>query len=1040
MKQISKTLAVAIMLLLNIAVAHAETTILKGHVIINGKEVAADYTKLSASTVMLGTGQNACVSQYVEGHVMVPGEVAIDGTTYQVVEVSALAFRLCNKITSVEIKENVKRVGNFAFTGCPNIKDITLPASLESIGTGAFQSCSGAIESVTCLGTVPATWEYNDVFKFHAAGIGDNKPELITAEVGLFVPENTSEVYKQANYTNPDLGWTTADGWGSFNNLNLGQAVFRIYRAFDLESLRDIVNYGNKYNTIRKTVLEADIDMSAYNWDKGIGYREEEPFLGNFYGNGHTISNLHVRNENGPGGLFAYYGGHAISDLTLKDCDFFGAGSTGALLGVSGYCDISNVWVENTRVVGGDFVGGLVGKCLTTGGANVYHSVVKNAHIGTTHFLSNLLGGLVGYCYGGKARNCAIIGNLPDPYYLELGVLGTNGVRPFVGNCVNNNDYYVEDCYVASDYMEDYSPASYEKLDFDVVVAKKTPLHYTDVDNTQVTTVYDESTMKSMFMIPELGIDEWIYAPGEYPLPLSFADRLPVEVNKASYCLDSQSLGRLNALAPKSALSSFLDLSANGYRSGNYQAYQLWIDENFAYDPSTLDAGEQTPYLPIGTATISSQNGVRFDLTYEVTQTGTRPVTVPNAVVDGDGNVVFDEFGKPVLDGNTTTIYEEPVYAPAAHCIYLPYPFTVNEGVKFCQPVSAEPNDLERLLAMRLSEVTTTDAWQPYYMVLDDAPVNMSNFDYLTIYPKPADTDVVFGHNNEYRMRGTSIPLPASEELRYQLHGFDTFEYMSDTPLPAWTAYLTYDGGSTRNYFDVISEILLHDDESNDATIELYAESLLNVCLYGRTFYKDDTWYTLCLPFDVPSFAGTPLEGAAVRAMSSSSYSNGTLTIIFEQANSIQAGKPYLMKWNRAPKVKNPVFPQVTVRNVEPMTVSNGDVRFVGSFNPAMLYGGDQSTLYLGDNNQLFYPEDNMVVNACRAHFEVKQEIVNSPQGIRHIVLNFDGPGVVTDVHELNVTPSSGDDIWYTLDGRRLTSKPTAAGIYINQGKKIMIK
>ena len=63
MKQISKTLAVAILLLLSIAVAHAETTILKGHVIINGKEVAADYTKLSASTVMLGTGQNACVSQ-----------------------------------------------------------------------------------------------------------------------------------------------------------------------------------------------------------------------------------------------------------------------------------------------------------------------------------------------------------------------------------------------------------------------------------------------------------------------------------------------------------------------------------------------------------------------------------------------------------------------------------------------------------------------------------------------------------------------------------------------------------------------------------------------------------------------------------------------------------------------------------------------------------------------------------------------------------------------------------------------------------------
>ena len=29
---------------------------------------------------------------------------------------------------------------------------------------------------------------------------------------------------------------------------------------------------------------------------------------------------------------------------------------------------------------------------------------------------------------------------------------------------------------------------------------------------------------------------------------------------------------------------------------------------------------------------------------------------------------------------------------------------------------------------------------------------------------------------------------------------------------------------------------------------------------------------------------------------------------------------------------------------------------------------------------------------------------------------------------------------WYTLDGVRLSGKPTASGIYINNGKKIVIK
>ena len=34
----------------------------------------------------------------------------------------------------------------------------------------------------------------------------------------------------------------------------------------------------------------------------------------------------------------------------------------------------------------------------------------------------------------------------------------------------------------------------------------------------------------------------------------------------------------------------------------------------------------------------------------------------------------------------------------------------------------------------------------------------------------------------------------------------------------------------------------------------------------------------------------------------------------------------------------------------------------------------------------------------------------------------------------------SGDDGWYTIDGRRLAGKPTQSGIYINNGQKVLIK
>ena len=32
------------------------------------------------------------------------------------------------------------------------------------------------------------------------------------------------------------------------------------------------------------------------------------------------------------------------------------------------------------------------------------------------------------------------------------------------------------------------------------------------------------------------------------------------------------------------------------------------------------------------------------------------------------------------------------------------------------------------------------------------------------------------------------------------------------------------------------------------------------------------------------------------------------------------------------------------------------------------------------------------------------------------------------------------DDNWLTLDGRQLSGKPTAKGVYIHQGKKVVMK
>ena len=53
-------------------------------------------------------------------------------------------------------------------------------------------------------------------------------------------------------------------------------------------------------------------------------------------------------------------------------------------------------------------------------------------------------------------------------------------------------------------------------------------------------------------------------------------------------------------------------------------------------------------------------------------------------------------------------------------------------------------------------------------------------------------------------------------------------------------------------------------------------------------------------------------------------------------------------------------------------------------------------------------------------------------------VLNFGNGG--TNMIENSIINENGDGAWYTVDGRKLSNKPTAKGVYINHGRKIVIR
>ena len=61
----------------------------------------------------------------------------------------------------------------------------------------------------------------------------------------------------------------------------------------------------------------------------------------------------------------------------------------------------------------------------------------------------------------------------------------------------------------------------------------------------------------------------------------------------------------------------------------------------------------------------------------------------------------------------------------------------------------------------------------------------------------------------------------------------------------------------------------------------------------------------------------------------------------------------------------------------------------------------------------------------------------------RRFVLNFGDGDETTGIISIDngqLIIDNSMDAWYTLDGRRLTGKPTAKGLYINNGRKVVIK
>ena len=86
--------------------------------------------------------------------------------------------------------------------------------------------------------------------------------------------------------------------------------------------------------------------------------------------------------------------------------------------------------------------------------------------------------------------------------------------------------------------------------------------------------------------------------------------------------------------------------------------------------------------------------------------------------------------------------------------------------------------------------------------------------------------------------------------------------------------------------------------------------------------------------------------------------------------------------------------------------------------------------------NKLGYSKNARTLKTFRCHFYVPAN--GGQQQARSFNVDF---GEVTEIGAtLNDKEKMINDKWYSLDGRQLDGKPTAKGIYVNKGHKVVIK
>ena len=221
-------------------------------------------------------------------------------------------------------------------------------------------------------------------------------------------------------------------------------------------------------------------------------------------------------------------------------------------------------------------------------------------------------------------------------------------------------------------------------------------------------------------------------------------------------------------------------------------------------------------------------------------------------------------------------------------------------------------------------------------------------------------------------------------------------------------------------------------DFEADAKIKEYDQTAVHFKL-KRSFVADDTWYTICLPFNVAQKQLVEVFGGENVELRTFDHMEG-MVMYFKPVDDLAAGVPYLIKPNK--NLDNLLFENVKIdMAAHPDLQVGADGYFMKGTYQVTELNPDGTNLFLGDNNTFFRPSENdHRMKGTRVYFIIPRKAVDQ-------VLSYDTETIVDGIVDVEVNSQLNSQKVYNINGvyvgdnlRNLTP-----GVYIVDGKKVVV-